>query len=782
MFLGSSEDELVRGRDGKTKVTRRPSPGLAARLRRLQEEMAARSNGNSISTSGVDANFIVTNTQETREMFEERQKLLRELAANQHIPSKHTNSSSSLLLNLKSSLKKPTGTGADGKKKRDPSPLALSQSVHIQGSKDDSKDGETGNRISDSDSNSGSSDGGSSIVINSAESSTPPATVIITTTYSEPSEATTSSFLEAEEAEVAEESEVVQEEEEAVEAPLEETQEVEATAAASGFPGSENNNNIHNININDDDNNNNINNTTTATATTEEYSNSEEYAQSVDSQVQPLHEMAPSAMVHRRTPSVHFSKELSTKELPPLPVENFEEEDEEYEYYDGDGMGTTRQQIIERIPDTPPSSAESTPLPKLDANNNYSHHHHQRTRTSSSARPMTASSTFTMESHRPSTPPDTDDTNPYGTHTLQRRGSMVSLSRVPFSAQLGRLTSLSLPLSEDLSESIKSIESSERACQVISASAKHIHKWIDTAKTVLKGLDAEDDVEWAAQGRESLSEVDAAVQKFSALVNVYITVIDDLHRRSDIHSVGSDVLEEIVSTMEETLASWEEVSGLLKDIKNQVETAMEWTELWSSVLHDIQAELEACHTLVFELEERRHLNAVEEQMRVTGTNGNVDLDSLTTIVEETPATANAPDDSALLGLFARMQPLRASLDFLPMRLQSFQARAENIFPGACQDLENRRLSLESKWKKLEHDAGVLRRELGEDKWVVIFRNAGRQAGNMIESVERSVMKLRDALDSEHVGESSLIKRVESYEAKKIHYGKVKSFIRFHSLT
>lgn len=94
-----------------------------------------------------------------------------------------------------------------------------------------------------------------------------------------------------------------------------------------------------------------------------------------------------------------------------------------------------------------------------------------------------------------------------------------------------------------------------------------------------------------------------------------------------------------------------------------------------------------------------------------------------------------------------MQPLQASLDFLLMRLSMFQARAETIFPTACDELEEKRTRLEKGWKKLEQEAEDLRSELGEDRWILVFRNAGRQAQKMCESDKRSITKLQEALDA-----------------------------------
>jgi DNA repair exonuclease SbcCD ATPase subunit len=464
------------------------------------------------------------------------------------------------------------------------------------------------------------------------------------------------------------------------------------------------------------------------------------------------------------------------KDLPQLPMDDQEDDTAPYDKV-ADEM--TRLNITPaRQPDTPPSSGENTPAPgELEPERPATPNN--RPKTASSTRPLTASSNFASDSYFPTTPPDqTDDSwiPPTTGGGLQRRSSVWSLSRVPFSAQLHRLTSLALPLSDELSERIKQLPTAQEACKVISGNAHQIHQWIEHAKNILKGLDADDDVEWAAQGKDSLGEVDGAIQKFSTLVTAYVSVIEDLQTRPDIVNVSEKQITEILETMEVTLDQWADVKKLLKDVKDQVETAMEWTELWTSVLHDIQAELEACQTLVFEMEERRHMSMMDESLVPT-----MDIDTLETIVEETPSkqqpkTAVSPsiasDEHMLLGLFARMQPLRASLDFLPMRIDAFEYRAKDTFPGACEDLTNRKKSLEKKWLKLNSDADVLRRELGEDRWVAIFRNAGKQAGNMIESADRSLKKLREALESGRSSEASVMKKIESYETKKVHYGKI----------
>lgn len=380
--------------------------------------------------------------------------------------------------------------------------------------------------------------------------------------------------------------------------------------------------------------------------------------------------------------------------------------------------------------------------------------------------------------------------------SLSRTSSTFSFSRASFSSQLSSLTSMTMPRAESLAASIKAIPTASRAVRSLDAAAQQIQSWTQKAAKVLKGLDADDDIEWAqAAGRDGLEETDKCVTKFEHLVLVYVEAIEELQLRPDIGNVGAEGLQTVVEQMESTLSGWEKVRKHLKDVRDQVELAMEWEELWGVVLGDVGNEMEELSSLIFEMEEKRHKTLyMESQGQVSP---NLDLNELEHIVDENPARSQVAnsnrfslppafaaspavgspvvesghDDSNLLALFARMQPLRASLDFLPMRLSMFSARAGEMFPTACNELEHKRSKLEAGWKQLAKEAEDLRRELGEDRWILVFRNAGRQAQKMCESVERSIAKLQEGIEVglQQNNPSAFANRVEGFQAKKMHY-------------
>lgn len=377
---------------------------------------------------------------------------------------------------------------------------------------------------------------------------------------------------------------------------------------------------------------------------------------------------------------------------------------------------------------------------------------------------------------------------------LSRAGSIYSLGRASFTGQLSQLTSMKLPDADSLAKRISSIPTSTEAAKALSDATEQIMLWIGKASEALSGLNAEDDVDWAAAGgREGIEDVDGAINRFEKLVQVYIVAIEKLQTRDDVGLLSSEELNGSVKQLEGVILAWNKIKRTLKGVREQVEVAMEWEELWNTVLGEIALEMESLNRLVFEMEEKRHEGAES----LFANKEALDISELETIVEERPGqgkqasnrfnalppfspssplqpseNADSKEDASLLALFARMQPLRASLDFLPMRLSTFHIRGNVVFPTACEDLEKRRSQLEEQWGKLEDDSEALRRELGEDRWVLVFRNAGRQALKMCESVSRSFLKLKEGIDTgEHqFNMAGLSKKIENYEAKVQHYG------------
>ncbi|KAL9000657.1 MAG: hypothetical protein Q9169_000693 [Polycauliona sp. 2 TL-2023] len=458
-------------------------------------------------------------------------------------------------------------------------------------------------------------------------------------------------------------------------------------------------------------------------------------------------------------------------------------------------MGSVRQKKSEsenrgRQRNNDPQTWPSQPARKSMAEDNESTHPRQRLNATDE---LTSSDSVHM---RRDTPSPSNDGSYFNLLKRSSGSSTDSLTKLSFANQFSQLTSLRLPDSRSFSMGISSIPTAPKAAKEFSSAAEQMRRWLRKANTMLTGMDAEDDAQWAAAaGREGLDDIAKAIGRFEGLVHLYVKAIENLQERSDISDVPTEELEALVEQMEVVLGDWNKVRNHLKTVKLQVELAMEWEELWNHILGDIEQELDRLNLRIFEMEEQRHMSPSPEQM----SDGlGLDVQELETIIEEAPTNAQiqakhrfslpaafsagspltspgfakAQDDSNLMALFASMQPLRASLDFLPMTLSNFRSKGENILPSACKELEYRKKRLDLKWNALEGDAETLRRELAEDRWILVFRNAGRQAEKLCESVERSVSRLQESIDAgaQHTSPAALAKKIESYEAKKMHYG------------
>jgi hypothetical protein len=309
---------------------------------------------------------------------------------------------------------------------------------------------------------------------------------------------------------------------------------------------------------------------------------------------------------------------------------------------------------------------------------------------------------------------------------LGRSDSLISLARAPFSVQLHRLTSLSLPSPDNLHTRILDAENPTESLGRLRNIATDVQKWINTANTVLSQLDADDDVEWAARGRDSLGKVENAAKRFGEIVEMFLDTATLLSARCD-DTIQVEI-KELIAVMDEVTAGWSTVRDLLRGLKEQVALSTEWMEI-REILDDISSELDACANMVFELEESRHigLETSTASSSASSPSSSMELERLTSILEENTASSPAnPHQVALLRLSARIQPLRASLDFLKPRLASFSTRAEKTFPTALSEVVLRKSDLEKRWAQIERDFRGLGRELQEDEWIEVFRNVGKQ--------------------------------------------------------
>ena len=303
--------------------------------------------------------------------------------------------------------------------------------------------------------------------------------------------------------------------------------------------------------------------------------------------------------------------------------------------------------------------------------------------------------------------------------------------------------------------------------------------WQKKALDILHTLYAEDDIAQAMQGRKYIGAINARIEEYDASVRELEACVAQARQ-------GFNNADDLPGSIDVVLAGQRVIHKVHAELRSQVEIGMEWDEI-VQILDGIVAELDNCQKLVFELEEKRHSDppgvAVASSSTTSSEPTPIELEKLTRVLESnmssmSPAGAHTishmiRDENldvrrqlnvSVLKLSARMQPLRAALNFVRPRLSVFGGRVLDLFPSCLPPLDTRRKMLEVKYRELKEDEARVIKEIDEDQWISVFRLVSGQADRMMESIERSLNKL-SVVDGEPDEDE-----LETYDSKRVYYG------------
>lgn len=101
-----------------------------------------------------------------------------------------------------------------------------------------------------------------------------------------------------------------------------------------------------------------------------------------------------------------------------------------------------------------------------------------------------------------------------------------------------------------------------------------------------------------------------------------------------------------------------------------------------------------------------------------------------------PAPDITPVDTALIRLEGTLETTRA--EFVQLELQIEPLLASDAAGTETVFLRRKWTDTLQRWESLQVDAGALREELTEDKWLVVFRSVAQQATDMMDSLDKAL--------------------------------------------
>ncbi|KAK9390779.1 hypothetical protein V1515DRAFT_613230 [Lipomyces mesembrius] len=320
------------------------------------------------------------------------------------------------------------------------------------------------------------------------------------------------------------------------------------------------------------------------------------------------------------------------------------------------------------------------------------------------------------------------------------RYSKSDYTKLPFASSASLLSSIPLPSADESDEAL----------------ASFLYR-IETARAGFEELQVQHDIRLVAADAEGL----VLVEKQFANLKGHI---DFLRLRTSDGNHTNGIAEDILSVADD-------IENSLKKSREQVDIALEWRELHDSVIADLESVMKESQILLAELQQYQRTHDIIEDDRLEDV---LDVDMLMTSLKQSPVPGHGKlvnlrdtdeiQNSKLCYLCKKMQPLRVSLDLLDPMMADMIPRLELPFPDAHQSLITRRAALDTNWKKLSFDVEKIQREMGEDRWIAMLREAGNQARKLMTEIDQVMNNLED-VHANGLDDITSKRHTELYEQK-----------------
>lgn len=366
----------------------------------------------------------------------------------------------------------------------------------------------------------------------------------------------------------------------------------------------------------------------------------------------------------------------------------------------------------------------------------------------------------------PMTPPEPDICENMTKNTdATRRRSLLELSAQPLETQVSKLRDQKekvLALCQDL---LTGVTHQDDLSPLIANSLDFVR----CAMLLLEEIDPKNDIRYAQENLDSLTAVETAVDDVELQLRTRMPLMECISQDPNDTTTGWE------SMYAELQYDRVRVKSSIQELKLQYLAVNDWNDCQES-LRAIQDELRELKSSIYTMQEQRHI-ALNPAV-------SLELDVLVTILEDPPEGENTGTpgkkvnedglskwdralSESMTRLTSKLSPLRTSLEMFGQRIESFTSRACDHFPSAIQKLNDRYAQLKDELEEVVEKFATLRQELGEDKWLAVYRQVNKQATEMMDSLRRTLKKLDTTVFTSPEAE----RLAETFEMKAEHYGK-----------
>lgn len=287
--------------------------------------------------------------------------------------------------------------------------------------------------------------------------------------------------------------------------------------------------------------------------------------------------------------------------------------------------------------------------------------------------------------------------------------------------------------------------------------------YILRVKEIFEYLDAIPDdlkvnLDWLAEGKSKYYDIYRNIDSIDSVVLQSLNLLEtNLNEDSSIVDTG--IFDKLDKLSELSLDVKQ--NHLLK-FKTNVDVSTEYHEIFNTTMNSINNELENCLKKCFRIHEKRFSSPVRHAPIFN-------LEMLTKKLLQQKSNLRLPllneVDNELyeefLDLKSIVDPLRASLHFIPLRIEEFHEKHKELGSLNVAKITTKYNSLVKELDFLQNEVNDLKYELVDKRWDEIFSYLNTEMSFLISSVEKETKKLNHLKDKEEHGsiETQILKKM-----------------------
>ncbi|WEJ92871.1 karyogamy protein kar9 [Yamadazyma tenuis] len=259
-------------------------------------------------------------------------------------------------------------------------------------------------------------------------------------------------------------------------------------------------------------------------------------------------------------------------------------------------------------------------------------------------------------------------------------------------------------------------------------------------------------LEWYYEGKDQIHQLSHNLTNIDSMLTRLLVVLEAAETSKHIE------FNHLLNKFEESTDLLLEVKKSMIVIKRKTEISINYKELEETTMWTLNNEIEECLKMFLKLKDLRALSPstqhkslslpeILQRMQTDGSRG------LRSVSLPTSSEVDESINTEFGNLESRLEPLKVSINFLPLRIEEFERMSSSWFPEAIATIHQSQTKLMSRWYYFLGDLQQFKKETIDAKWNTIFEFLISRASEIIDGLVIDFEQKANRKISKKIGEN-----------------------------